>query len=284
MPLRPHLGRGDVQSIFRLQHRAPYIGDYRMVWKFSHYWASHPGGGGGVGSWESVGMCCGFAPPHPSHFQHLDDFLPHKRSFWPPNLTQVYHFYQILLGPIFNFMRWTPTDFYPECPPGLHIHSFLLCAIYCWYIPVVKQYCLYECFSGLGTKIAPVHHNIICSVYCDNIPLLYIIQNVITPLLEEHELYDIYRSFIYIHQEDGHLAAKSREVSKLLDSGLFSNNYAIWQVLRQQRCRDTRPVKFQTDTIIIPNLVISRLQEIWQQCVLIFSHFGNWVWRRLYCT
>ena len=144
-------------------------------------------------------------------------------------------------------MRWTPTDFYPECPPGLHIHSFLLCATYCGYVPVVKQYCLNKCFSGLGTKIAPVHHNIICSVYCDNIPLLYIIQNVITPLLEEHELYDIYRSFIYIHQEGGRLAAKSREVSKLLDSGLFSNNYAIWQVLRQQRCRDTCPISDRHD-------------------------------------
>ena len=99
-------------------------------------------GGGGWGAlplWESVGMRMrrGFAP----HSRHLDDlFAPQNwttptisfRSCWvhfeaphfqhvdalfAPQIDQIYHFIQILLGPILNFERRTPTDFDPECPP-----------------------------------------------------------------------------------------------------------------------------------------------------------------------
>ena len=55
------------------------------------------GGGGGV---------------HSPHFQHLDTHV--NDHFCPPNLTKVSHFIQILLGPILNFKRCTPTDFQPE--------------------------------------------------------------------------------------------------------------------------------------------------------------------------
>ena len=44
------------------------------------------------------------------HFQHVDDLFV-------PKIDQIYHFIQILLGPILNFERCTPTDFDPECPP-----------------------------------------------------------------------------------------------------------------------------------------------------------------------
>ena len=46
--------------------------------------------GGALPLWESVGMRRGFAP----HFRHLDDL------FAPPKFDHVYHFIQILLGPI----------------------------------------------------------------------------------------------------------------------------------------------------------------------------------------
>ena len=62
--------------------------------------------GGALPLWESVGMRRGFAP----HFRHLDDLFASK-------FDQIYHFIQILLGPILNFERCTPTDFDPECPP-----------------------------------------------------------------------------------------------------------------------------------------------------------------------
>ena len=44
------------------------------------------------------------------HFQHVDDLFASK-------FDQIYHFIQILLGPILNFERCTPTDFDPECAP-----------------------------------------------------------------------------------------------------------------------------------------------------------------------
>ena len=93
--------------------------------------------GGALPLWESVGMCRGFAP----HFWHLDDLFAPKnltlstilfRSCWVPfrsppisacirsfcpQKDQIYHFIQILLGPILNFERCTPTDFDP--PPNL---------------------------------------------------------------------------------------------------------------------------------------------------------------------
>ena len=102
---------------------------------------SPPGGGGGGGAlplWESVGMRRGFAP----HFRHLDDlFAPqiwpcllfysdlvgshfeaphfqHVDALFAPQIDQIYNFIQILLGPVLNFERRTPTDFDPECPPG----------------------------------------------------------------------------------------------------------------------------------------------------------------------
>ena len=50
-------------------------------------------------------------PTPPPNFQHLDAFRP---SFCLPNLTKVYHFIQILLGPILKLKRHTPTDFNPE--------------------------------------------------------------------------------------------------------------------------------------------------------------------------
>ena len=99
------------------------------------------GVGGGWGSlplWESVGMRCGFAP----HFRHLDDlFAPlkfdhvyhfiqillgpiskppnfqHVEDLFAPKIDQIYNFIQILLGPILNFEPCTLTDFYTECPP-----------------------------------------------------------------------------------------------------------------------------------------------------------------------
>ena len=46
----------------------------------------------------------------PPNFQHVDDLLA-------PKIDQIYNFIQILLGPILNFEPRTPTDFYPECPP-----------------------------------------------------------------------------------------------------------------------------------------------------------------------
>ena len=46
----------------------------------------------------------------PPNFHHVDDLFAHK-------IDQIYNFIQILLGPILNFEPRTPTDFYPECPP-----------------------------------------------------------------------------------------------------------------------------------------------------------------------
>ena len=72
-----------------------------------------------------------FLPPPPPKFDHVCHFIrillgsynksppfsACRRSFCPPKLTKsINHFIQILLGPIFNFERRTPTDFYPECP------------------------------------------------------------------------------------------------------------------------------------------------------------------------
>ena len=54
------------------------------------------GGGEGVGAlplWESVGMWCGFAP----HFQFS---APGWHPPPPPQFDLIYHFIQILLGPI----------------------------------------------------------------------------------------------------------------------------------------------------------------------------------------
>ena len=45
------------------------------------------------------------------HFQHVDDLFT-------PKIDQIYNLIQIFLGPILNFEPRTPTDFYPECPPG----------------------------------------------------------------------------------------------------------------------------------------------------------------------
>ena len=42
------------------------------------------------------------------HFQHVD-------ALFAPQIDQIYHFIKILLGPILNFQRRTPTDFDPEC-------------------------------------------------------------------------------------------------------------------------------------------------------------------------
>ena len=54
-----------------------------------------------------------------------------RQSFWPSpppppppppppqkKIDLIFHFIQIVLGPILNFERGTPTDFYPECPPS----------------------------------------------------------------------------------------------------------------------------------------------------------------------
>ena len=43
------------------------------------------------------------------HFQHID-------APFAPQIDQIYHFIQILLGPVLNFERRNPTDFDP--PPG----------------------------------------------------------------------------------------------------------------------------------------------------------------------
>ena len=53
----------------------------------------------------------------PPNFQHVDDILA-------PKIDQIYNFIQILLGPILNFEPRTPTDFYPECPPGSSANWF----------------------------------------------------------------------------------------------------------------------------------------------------------------
>ena len=37
--------------------------------------------------------------------------------FLPTQIYQIYHYIQILLGPISNFERRTPTDFYPSASP-----------------------------------------------------------------------------------------------------------------------------------------------------------------------
>ena len=41
------------------------------------------------------------------HFQHVD-------AIFAPQIDQIYHFIQILLGPVLNFERRIPTDFDPE--------------------------------------------------------------------------------------------------------------------------------------------------------------------------
>ena len=46
------------------------------------------------------------------HFQHVDDLFA-------PKIDQIYHFIQILLGPVLNLEQRTPPDFDPECP-GQH--------------------------------------------------------------------------------------------------------------------------------------------------------------------
>ena len=38
-------------------------------------------------------------------------------DIFAPQIDQIYHFIQILLGPILNFERRTPADFCPECHP-----------------------------------------------------------------------------------------------------------------------------------------------------------------------
>ena len=49
------------------------------------------------------------------------------------------------------------------------------------------------------------------------------------------------KSRALIHEADGRLTARSRQVSKPRDSSLdFSNRSEIWQAHRQQRCRDAR--------------------------------------------
>ena len=57
--------------------------------------SKNPGGWGGtLPLCESVCMCCGFARPPPPQFSAFG------RSFCPQKFYHVYHFIQILLGPI----------------------------------------------------------------------------------------------------------------------------------------------------------------------------------------
>ena len=56
----------------------------------------------------------GFAP----HFWHQGDLFappPQKKKKKKKKNDQIYHFIKILLGPVLNFERRTPTDLYPEC-------------------------------------------------------------------------------------------------------------------------------------------------------------------------
>ena len=105
-------------------------------------WHTFPGGGGGaLPLWVSVGMRRGFASPFsasgrsfcPPKFDHVYHFIQillgpiskppnfqHVDDLFAPKIDQIYNFIQILLGPISNFEPRTPTDFYPECPPPGH--------------------------------------------------------------------------------------------------------------------------------------------------------------------
>ena len=83
-------------------------------WCVCHMYTWSPGEA--LPLWQSVGMRCSFAP----HFGIWAIFLPNPKigpclPFLP---FQIYHFIQILLGPILNFERHTPTDFYLECAPN----------------------------------------------------------------------------------------------------------------------------------------------------------------------
>ena len=87
-----------------------------------------------------------------------------------------------------------------------------------------------------------------------------------TVSVQVHSLH--HQTWASIHQANGRLTARSREASKLRDSGLkFSNHSVIWQTPQQHVAGI--PVKLQIDTIIIKcNLSASRLHETLRSDVL----------------
>ena len=76
-----------------------------------------------------------FCPPKFDHVYHFIQILlgPISKApifrmltiFFRPQIDKFYHSIQILLGPILNFEWRTPTDFYPECPPGCRSPKYL---------------------------------------------------------------------------------------------------------------------------------------------------------------
>ena len=94
-----------------------YLGNYPRTPPTHH---PLPGGGwmwGTPSFWESRFFeSHNFGP----HFQDLDAC---RRSFCTLNLTRVYHFIQILLGPISNLNWRTPPDFTQSALPYLLMYS-----------------------------------------------------------------------------------------------------------------------------------------------------------------
>ena len=64
-----------------------------------------------------------------------DDVWPIVDGFCPTNLTKVYNFIKILLGPISSFKWHTSIDFYPGCPQGgsRQLHDLPSNLWYKWY-------------------------------------------------------------------------------------------------------------------------------------------------------